>query len=604
MKLRMLQKNYKSFICKPLKNNYGSAKMNLLQKIKKILDTKTKKRLIILLIAIIIGAFVETLTLAMISPLISVLMDETVIYTNSIINWVYNFFGFTSTNSFLAFLAFLLAFVNIFRGIYFFALTRIKNLIFARSQAKMSKKMLDKILGFSYIYHTKKNIAQLQRIVLHDVGGMFRLIMTFFSLLTDFFMSVFIISFLLVTSPTITMLVALVAILSGLLFLKVFRKKLREAGIEQREANISMVKSVNQSLGGIKEVKILNKEKYFQKVFQKYSRVYIAAFTRLRLLNSLPKAGIETIFFGSAFIGLGIFILSGADVAGYIPQLGIFVMAAFRLLPAVSRQVGHIGSIIAERVAIDSVYANMFEEVDVTIAQLQEQVHDNENFEGINVIELKFQYPDTAESVFDGVSLKIPDKTSVALVGPSGSGKTTLADLILGVLLPDGGSVLYNGMSIHHNFDKWSKNVGYIPQQIYLLDESIRENIAFGIEPNEIDDEKIWKALEQAQLKDFVISLPDGIETIVGDRGVRLSGGQRQRIGIARAMYNDPQVLVLDEATSALDNETETAVMEAVMGFKGDKTMIIIAHRLSTIENCDIVYRVEGKAITKEVNNL
>jgi ABC-type bacteriocin/lantibiotic exporter with double-glycine peptidase domain len=202
--------------------------------------------------------------------------------------------------------------------------------------------------------------------------------------------------------------------------------------------------------------------------------------------------------------------------------------------------------------------------------------------------------------VLEDISLTIPNKKSVAFIGPSGSGKTTLADLILGILTPESGSVFYDGKSIHHNFKQWSRNVGYIPQQVYLLDESILENVAFGIDHPEIDESKVWRALEQAQLADYVRSLPEGLETIVGDRGIRLSGGQRQRVGIARAMYEDPPILVLDEATSSLDSETEKAVMEAVMGFQGNKTMIIVAHRLSTIEHCDIVYKIDEKTIVRE----
>ena len=251
--------------------------------------------------------------------------------------------------------------------------------------------------------------------------------------------------------------------------------------------------------------------------------------------------------------------------------------------------------------SVDAVYKSLFEEADEHAKPLENITVPAAKGNEIQVCGVTYQYPGMAAPVLEGASFAIPEKSSVAFVGPSGAGKTTLADLILGVLVPAVGGVFFKGRSIHHDFESWSKNVGYIPQQIYLLDESIIENVAFGIDRENIDENKVWRALEQAQLAEFVKSLPQGGETIVGDRGIRLSGGQRQRVGIARALYEDPPILVLDEATSSLDNETEKAVMEAVMGFQGNKTMIIVAHRLSTIERCDVVYRVENGQVA-EIN--
>jgi len=243
----------------------------------------------------------------------------------------------------------------------------------------------------------------------------------------------------------------------------------------------------------------------------------------------------------------------------------------------------------------------LFEEKDIA-AEISPQADTEmtDSRENILISNLSFKYPRSVDAVLEDVSFSIPENNSIAFVGPTGAGKTTLADLILGVLTPDKGGVYFEGQSIHLHFKEWSKKVGYIPQHIYLLDESILENVAFGMDLKDVDEDKVWRALEQAQIKEFVESLPKGLRTVIGDRGVRLSGGQRQRVGIARAMYEDPPILVLDEATSSLDDETERAVMDAVMGFHGNKTIIIIAHRLSTIEHCDIVYRVEDKSVTRE----
>jgi ABC-type multidrug transport system fused ATPase/permease subunit len=381
--------------------------------------------------------------------------------------------------------------------------------------------------------------------------------------------------------------------------MKVFRKHIGATGKKHRTSHVGMTKSVNQALGGIKEVKILRREDYFQKRFLMFSNVFIYAITRFQTLNTVPKLLVESVCFGGAFIIMGLFILGGADISGLVPQLSLFVLAAFRLLPAVYRQVSLVNQLIFLKPAVEAVCKSMFDEDALYAAPINssETAEDNSD---ITIRGLTFGYPRSNEPVLEEVSFIIPHRKSVAFVGSSGAGKTTLADLILGVLTPNKGGIYYEGKSIHHHFERWSGNVGYIPQQIYLLDETIRENVAFGIDSEVVDETKVWRALEQAQLKEFVKSLPNGLETIVGDRGIRLSGGQRQRIGIARAMYVDPPILVLDEATSSLDNDTEQAVMEAVMGFKGNKTMVIIAHRLSTIQHCDVVYRVENKNVLRE----
>jgi len=544
----------------------------MVNKLRKIFDRRTKIKMLILLAAIIFGAVLETLALALISPFISVLMDA-------------------AESPFLTMLSFALAAMYILRGIYMSALTRVQFRFLARRQATLSERLLRKLLSFSYIYHTGQNIAEFQRIIIRDVEQMFVMIINVLRLLTDFFISFFILIFLLIVSPVMTLLVAALAGLCVLFYFKAFRGQLREAGTKNREAAVEMTKTVNQALGGIKEVKVLHREDFFHHRFKACSDIFVIAFARFHSLNQMPKLIIETICFGGAFLLLGVFILGGTDIAGLVPQLSLFVVAAFRLLPALSRQVSYVNAVIFNHASVDAVYKSLFEENDVVGATTTTE---NRIDPGRDIVvkNLSFQYPNTATPVLTDVSFVIPEKKSVALIGSSGAGKTTLADIILGIITPNSGGVFYE-----------NRHVGYIPQQIYLLDETIRENVAFGIELDEIDDMQVWRALEQAQLKGFVESLPEKLNTIVGDRGIRLSGGQRQRLGIARAIYDDPPVLVLDEATSSLDDDTEKAVMEAVMGFLGNKTMLIVAHRLSTIEHCDIVYRVENETVTKTSNN-
>jgi len=421
------------------------------------------------------------------------------------------------------------------------------------------------------------------------------------TLLTDLFMTFFIMLLLFITSPFMTLCVVGLSLVCVLLYFKAFRNKIRRAGVKNRKTQIGMAKALNQVFGGIKEVKVLRRESFFRGVFKVHNDTFVKTSTQFKTLDTIPKLAIEVVCFGGAFLLLGFFTLGGTDLAGMVPQLSLFVVAAFRLLPAISRQVNSVNAVLYNRASVDAVYRSLFEESDIAAeVSAQAEATSLDSKEDVVIQNLSFKYPRSAEPVIENVSFSIPKNKSVAFVGPSGAGKTTLADLILGVLSPDSGGVFYEGKSIHLDFDQWSKCIGYIPQQIYLLDESIMENVAFGIELEEVDEEKVWRALEQAQLREFVESLPEGVSTVVGDRGVRLSGGQRQRVGIARAIYEDPAFLVLDEATSSLDDETEKAVMDAVMGFHGNKTMLIVAHRLSTIEHCDIVYRIDSKTVTRE----
>jgi len=525
------------------------------------------------------------------------LLDPDIVYDNSLIFWVYDFMGFGSMGTFLAFLTFSLAGVYIIRGVYLYLFSKIKFRFIARRQVIMSNGMMRKIMGFSYIYHVNHNWAVLQRTIMDDIFNMFHLVTNLLMMLTDLFMMVFILAFLVIVSPIMTLFVVLLAAICIILYLKAFRKVIRIAGERNRDAHIGMRKTVNQALGGIKEVKLLGREEYFSSTFSRFSDVYVRESSRFQTLNVLPKSIIEAVCFGGAFVLMGVFVLMGTDITGIVPQLSVFVLAAFRLLPAISRLVSQYNMVVHNLPSVDAVYRNLFEE-EIWESKPISTIAPVDGL-GVYVRGLSYQYPNTNKPVLSDVNLDIPENKSVAFVGPSGAGKTTLADLVLGILTPEAGCIFHQGKMAHRNFNEWGRHIGYIPQQIYLLDETILENVAFGIDREKIDEDRVWKALEQAQLVEFVESLPEGLETVVGDRGIRLSGGQRQRIGIARALYNDPSILVLDEATSSLDDDTEKAVMDAIISLAGKKTMIIIAHRLSTIEHCDIVYRIENGSVNK-----
>ena len=575
--------------------------MNILRRINQIFLRKAKIKFILLIFAISFGAALELLALSIISPLISILMKPEMIFEHGIVYQIYNILAFNSVNSFLAFLAISLASVYIFRGLYMYGLNKFQYRLIGHQRVWLSDQILTKIMGKSYIFHANNNIAEMQRIILTDVENFISLITNILLLCSDFFMIIFILLFLFILSFEMTIFVLGISVLCLIVYLKIFRKQTNKAGAQAREKYVGMTKAINQALGGIKEVKMSHREKYFQELFKKNSDHYIVAYQKYNELLILPKLFIETFCFAGAFILVGIMLLAGTDIQNMIPQLSVFVLAAFRLLPAVSRIANYATTISYLQPSADAIHRTLFEEEEKFFDIIPEESCTLKS-KDIVVSNIKFQYEKTNNPMFESLSLVIPDKKSVAFTGPSGAGKTTLADIILGILSPQKGSVFYEGKSIHHHFADWAMQVGYIPQQIYLLDESVRENIAFGIPKDKIDENKVWDALEKAQLYDFIKAQPLGLDTIIGDRGIRLSGGQRQRIGIARALYHDPSILILDEATSALDIDTEAAVMDAIQKFQGEKTMIIVAHRLSTIEHCDIIYYIENGKINQKRN--
>lgn len=315
------------------------------------------------------------------------------------------------------------------------------------------------------------------------------------------------------------------------------------------------------------------------------------------MLSGLPHIAIELGCIWSALIALLVMIVSGTEPKTLVPAFSAFAMAAVKLMPAFSRVMNSVSAISYHGPSIDRLPENTenFSRKDdgTDTHETDISLHDCIEFRKVT-----YRYSAETEAVLEDADMVIPEGHSVGISGISGAGKTTMADILLGLLKPEKGEILCDGINIMENYISWLKHVSYIPQTIFMLDGTVRENVIFGSEI--MDDDKVWKVLEDAKLADFVRGQPEGLDTEIGERGIRLSGGQRQRIGIARALYSDPELLILDEATASLDTETETAIMEAIHDLHGKKTMIIIAHRLGTIENCDMVYRVQDKKIVLE----
>ncbi len=574
----------------------------MLKKINYVLDRRQKINLLILLIIIFIGAFVELLGVSAVMPLIEVATQPQQIHEKWYFVLISDYTGITDSSQMLVLLAVMLIVIYVLKNTYVTIMYSFQYRFIFNNQQRLSVRMMKSYMQQDYLFHVSKNVAELQRNITNDVNGFFTVALNVLQFLAEFSVSAVIIVFLLIQDWASTLAVASLLLLFMGFFMVFFRKVLVKKGEESRQTNVLVTKWLFQSFSGIKEIKVTNKESFFAANYDKNYKRFAGIQRQQSVLTFLPKPVMETVCICSLMLAMIIKILVvKSDIASFVTTLSIFAVAAFRMLPSFNKITGYISGMMFNKPAIDAVYRDLKE-----IEALQEQRAANRLdtqcvtfHQTITLDGLSFRYPESDKWILKDAGLTIRKNTSVAFIGASGAGKTTAADLILGILEPQEGAVLVDGTDIRQCMSSWHEKLGYIPQTIYLMDDTIRANIAFGIPESEIDDAAIAKAVKEAQLDEFVCTLPEGLDTMVGDRGVKLSGGQRQRIGIARALYRNPQVLVLDEATSALDNETETEVMRAIDGLHGSRTLIVIAHRLSTIKNCDFVYEVGGGRFTQ-----
>ena len=579
----------------------SNSRVGILKKLGYIFDGRDKKKLVFLTGAIVVGSFLELLAVMVFMPFIDVLQNRETIQTKWYLKKMYDMLGLHRAEEFMVILAICIIMVYLVKNVY---LILEKDYIFRFSyntQMKLSTRLLAAYMKEPYTFHLNHNIAVLQRSLYEDTSRFMQVILYALELGAELAVAAAMVIYLLVISKTITIIVlGLLAVFVGG-FLLVSRKYSRRFGLENQGYEGKIFQWMNQSLGGIKEIKILERETYFTDEFRKYWGKYARGLRIARTISILPKYTVEAVSMTGLLIAVIVKLVFGeADMTYFISQLAAFAVAAMRLMPSVGRINEHASNMLYAFPSVELVYHDLVEIEGLIDNDRRDCGRDWKLQKGICVQDVSYHYPDTEEWVLKDVNFTIKKGTTVAFIGSTGSGKTTMVDIILGLLTPVKGVVMADEINIHEQPKTFHAQVGYIPQTIYLSDDTIRNNIAFGVQEGQIDEDAVNAALEKAQLKDFVESLPHGLETIVGDRGVRLSGGQRQRIGIARALYHDPEILVLDEATSALDNETEAAVMEAIEHLQGMKTMIIIAHRLTTIRNVDVIYEVgDGEVVER-----
>lgn len=572
-------------------------------------NKKEKKRLFILFFMMIIAAIFETVGIGLIVPFVGIVTSPDMIHSQPILSYIYQLFNFQSTTSFIIFSVTFLLTIFVFKNLYLLLFNYAQFRVILNQQVKLSRDLFTEYLTKPYTFHLQRNTSELLRNINGEVTNVFQgIIMSGFQLFTELLVIVCILLLLLVTAPLATVVASVLLGGSVVLFFTFLRKKISNLGKEQQRVSGSMIKWVNQGLGASKEVKVSGKESFFINSYTGQSQIQAINSRYMKMLEQIPRLFIETLLVSVVLITMLIIIFQGTGTVKLISTMALFAMAAFRLMPSITRVVSLITTIRYNQPALTVLYHDLFHNKDESTHIDQSSVVINQGkrtfTNSIQLNDISFRYPEQREYAIKDVSLTIPIGQSVAFIGESGAGKTTIVDIILGLFNPEKGTVLADGINIRNQKKIWQQKIGYIPQFIFLSDDSIRGNVAFGIEDGEISDEEVWRALDQAQLKAFVKGLPDQLDTIVGERGVRLSGGQRQRIGIARALYHNPEILFMDEATSALDNETEKEIMKAIDGLKGEKTLIIIAHRLSTIENCDVVFEINNGELVEVDNRL
>ena len=583
----------------------------LLGKLNYIFDRKQKIQLGILGIMIFVGGLLETLGVGAMIPVVTALLTPETLkeYVDKypILQKICDLLGIQSVGQMTTALLLALMAIYIIKNLYLVYLVYRQNTFITQSRNQMISRVMGEFLNRPYEQYLGADIPTVFRITDSDIPQTFSLMLAMLQLASEVVVSGLIFIVLLCTDIFMTLFIMVLFGVMTLVIVKIFKPKLNKIGAKNQAIQSRIAKWRIQAIYGLKDVKVLNREEFFVRNYYETGKVGANVGRTYAVMNNIPRLLIETVFIVGVLTFIIIYMKGGGNVASMVSTLAAFGVAAMRVLPSVNRINTYITEISYNQPSLDFVYQNLQEgmKTDAMLAQRRaySQKEKLELKDKIELNHISFHYPDSDKNIFTDAHMEVPKGKSVGIMGTSGAGKSTIVDILLGLLHAQEGEITCDGVDIFKNYESWLAQIGYIPQSIYLIDESIRDNIAFGIDADKIDEKRIWEVLEEAQLKEFVEELPNGLDTTIGDRGVRLSGGQRQRIGIARALYHDPEILVFDEATSALDNDTEAAVMDAVNSFHGKKTMIIIAHRLNTIEKCDIIYKVEdGKLIQTTLN--
>lgn len=573
-----------------------------LSKFNIILSRHQKIRAFELMILMVFGGLIELCSVSLILPFTNAIMNQEEIMNKWYVIIVCDFLGIKSAVDFLIVISITLAILFIVKNVYLLLEYNLQYRYTYNNMLQMQKRLLRSFLRKPYEYYLNINSGEVIRVINNDVADVFYMLLLSLEIFTEAIVAIMITVGLFIISPVITGIIMIVILIIVAIIFFIIKPILYKAGLDYQNASAGMNKWILQAIQGVKEIRISNKEGFFETNFEKHGSKYVESLKKNRILEITPKFLIEATSMSALFILVALLIYRGNDVKEILPVITAIAMAATRLLPSINRISQSMAGLSYREARLNRLFEYIINDSEDVYQENDEEISDSErgNIFATSIVfkDVIYRYPDSSKYVLNGANLVIRRGESIGFVGASGSGKTTCIDVMLGLLDPEDGAVLLDDKDIRLCRRLWTSNIGYIPQSIFMLDDSIRNNVAFGVSEEEIDDNRVWDSLREASLDGFVKGLPKQLDTQIGERGVRLSGGQRQRIGIARALYSNPSVLVFDEATSSLDNSTEADVMKSINSLMNNRTIIIIAHRLSTIANCDHVYRVDnGKVI-------
>lgn len=578
--------------------------MEKLNKILSLLDKKEKKKALIILIMICIMALLNAIGVASVMPFLAVVAKPEIINSNNILVKFQNILGVTNSRQYIVILG-LLSFLSLMFSLVFQAITTHAMLKFVLTREySIGKRLFGAYINQPYVWYLNKNSSDLAKNITSEVKEVVdRALMPGMILLAQLIVVISLVSLLLVANTKLTIFVGVTLGLVYYFIFKIMNMHMSRIGEERAKNNEIRFKVVNETLASIKEVKFKNLEVVCSKRFDQPSLIYANHQASVQVISQLPRFFLEAVAFGGMLLIILYLMENQNDISEMLPTISLYAFVGYRLMPALQQIYAALTQLKYAESAIDYLNDELHKLKNGGKNEVDEAWSGTVAFNKDLVLnEIVFKYPNSKKYAINKVSLKIKSNTTVALIGKTGCGKTTLADIILGLLTPDLGFITVDGNRITaNNVKDWQKMIGYVPQQIYLSDTTLASNIAFGVDVDKIDMRKVIKASKFANLHEYVeSSLPEKYETVVGERGIRLSGGQRQRIGIARALYENPKVIIMDEATSALDNLTEQAVMEAVQTLGNNVTLIIIAHRLSTIKASDNIIILEDGKIEEQ----
>ncbi len=569
-------------------------------KLVQILNRKQRRDGIILFFLLMIVSLLEMLGVGVIVPFIITMLEPEKIMTNQYMAPIIDLFHITDYRQFMYVVSGGIIVIYVAKNVFILYVNYYQSRYRNRLEKDLNVKMLSSYMKQPYTFFLRINSVEIIRGVNSDITNVASVVDSYSSILAESLTCMVIGIFLVCMNPFMAMSLLAVAGITALVIIMGFKGITGRCGVQTREAFAEKFKHMNQAVNGIKEISVAHRKPYFVQQFADSAQKAAESNTTYLWISKTPSRLIETVFIGSLLIVVTVSYGTAGNNLEFVTSLGAIGIAAVRILPSVSTLTNAMNGLVYMRPSLEAAYDNLME---ADRYQLLAEEMESEEKESkttkfsskIEVDQIFWRYQDNLPLVLEALDIEICKGESVALIGESGAGKSTLADILLGLLKPERGNVTVDGTDIFSIQSSWSKMIGYVPQMVFLIDDTIRRNIAFGIPEQEIEDEKVWHALEQAQMRFVVENMEGGLDAIVGERGIKLSGGQRQRIAIARALYHDPDILILDEATSALDTDTESAVMEAIDALQGRKTLVIIAHRLSTIQNCDKVYEIKDK---------